>query len=113
MLALVATLLVAVCPAAAHAKTIKVDWREQTTVAGGAIKFRVTKIVATTRAWTVTATIQNATDSGLALEPRGRPFQLPPPRPLWTNGMALIESHRVYSVNIGGRHVEWWHAIRW
>ena len=94
---------------AAGAKTIRVDWREQKTITGGgALKFRVTKIVATTTTWSVTATIENASGSAVGIDPGGQPFTIPPPRPLWTNGIALIEYHRVYSVNVGGRHGEWW-----
>ena len=94
---------------AADAKTIEVDWREQKPLAdGGALKFRITKIVATTTQWSVTATIENASGSPVGIDRGGRKFGVPPPRPLWTNGIALIESHRVYSANIAGRHVEWW-----
>src|SRR5215213_4724439 len=106
--AAVLALALVVAPGAG-AKTIKVDWREQKPLAdGGALKFRITKVVATTTQWSVTATIDNASASPVGIDRDGREFGVPPPHPLWTNGIALIESHRVYSANIAGRHVEWW-----
>jgi hypothetical protein len=101
--------LALVAAPAAGAKTIKVDWREQKPLAdGGALRFRITKVVATTTQWSVTATIENASGSPVGIDRDGREFGVPTPHPLWTNGIALIESHRVYSANIAGRHVEWW-----
>ena len=108
-LGLALLLLLVVLAPAAQAKTIGVDWREEKTLTGGgALRFRVTKIVATTQSWAVTATFTNDSGSRVGIAPKGRPFQFPPPTPLWSNGMALIEHHRVFSVNIGGYHGEWW-----
>src|SRR5215208_4411499 len=107
--AAVLALALVVAPGAG-AKTIKVDWREQKPLAdGGALKFRITKVVATTTQWSITGTIENASGSPVGIDRDGRdvpPFKLP--HPIWFNGMALIESHRLYSANIAGRHVEWW-----
>ena len=74
------------------AKTIKVDWREQKTLAsGGSLKFRVTKIVATMRSWAVTARITNASPASVGIEPKGQAFAFPTPHPWWQSGMALLD----------------------
>ena len=94
---------------AADAKTIDVNWREQKPLAdGGALKFRITNVVATTTQWSITATIANASGSPVGIDRDGREFGVPPPRPIWADGIALIESHRVWNPNIGGRYIEWW-----
>src|SRR3954469_7258918 len=79
----------------AGARTIKVDWREQKPLAdGGALKFHVTKVVATTTQWSFAATIENASGSPVGIDRDGRDLNLPSQHPLWTEGIALIESHR-------------------
>jgi hypothetical protein len=98
---------------AATAKSIHVDWREQKELAdGGALKFRITKAVATTTQWAITATIENASDSPVGIDRDG--MDVPPVRlthPLWFKGIALISSHRVLNPNTGGRFAEWWQHL--
>ena len=100
----------ALCSApTAAAKTIKVDWRESVGISGGGrIEFRITKIVATTRGWTVTAAIRNATKARVGIDPAGRTYGAASPNPVWRDGMALLELHRVINVNIGGYDNQWW-----
>src|SRR5215218_3474554 len=89
---------------AADAKTIDVNWREQKPLAdGGALKFRITKIVATTTQWSVTATIENASGSPVGIDRDGRESAVPSQHPRWTNGIALIEPHRSWTGTFGGK----------
>ena len=107
---LVAAVVAAAAAPAADAKTIKVDWRESVGVSGGGrIEFRLTKIVATTGSWAVTGSIRNATGARVEIDPAGHPFAVATsPNPVWHSGMALLELHRVYQVNIGGAQNQWW-----
>jgi len=101
--------LALVAAPAAGAKTIRVDWREQKPLAdGGALKFRITKVVATTTQWSVTATIENASGSPVGIDRDGRESAVPSQHPRWTNGIALIEPHRSWTAQLGGPLIEWW-----
>jgi hypothetical protein len=104
--------LVLVAAPAAGARTIKVDWREQKPLAdGGALKFRITKVVATTTQWSIAATIENASGSPIGIDRDGIDVPVRPPHPIWLKGIALIEPRRVWNPNIGGRFVEWWQHV--
>jgi hypothetical protein len=101
--------LVLVAAPAAGARTIKVDWREQKPLAdGGALKFHVTKVVATTTQWSIAATIENASGSPVGIDHDGRERSLPSQHPVWTDGIALIEPHRSWTAQLGGPLIEWW-----
>lgn len=108
-LLIVAVALVA-APAAADARTIKVDWREQKALrGGGALTFHVTRIVATPQSWRVTITIGNTSGAPVTLAPAGQTLAFPSPNPIWHEGMALLELHRVVDANTGpNAHIEWW-----
>jgi hypothetical protein len=105
--AAVLALALAVAPAA-DAKTRTVDWHEQVKIPGGVLRFHITRIATTTRTWSVTISIENASAAAVSLDPAGNIPVGPSPNAVWRGGVALLEYHRVYTANVAGIIGEWW-----